>query len=277
MTAPERLIILDVDHTLLHSYAVETILDWLPPEDTKRTIEERAKYKTTLLEQVHGAWECNDFLVCPRPHLARLESFILSQQNLSVAFYSTAAPIYLETVLPRVVPKLYDKAKFVWGKDKCQLYKEIKYKIHPMASLLSGGGRYREIKIRIKDIATVCGQVGIALDQIFMVDDLPTVTPWFSWLEISPFNIAQGIGPAHQDYQLLRLIKRLQLLLDQPKGTYALRMHEITQIRNWENFRNYSLLLHKRNGLTEENYPIARPLPYDHVPDTLEAVKDLLA
>jgi len=256
MTAPERLVILDVDHTLLHSYAVETILDWLPPEDTNRSIDVREKYRTTLLDQVKGAWEWNDFVVCPRPHLSRLENFILSEPKLSVAFYSTAAPVYLETVLPRLVPKLYDKALFVWGKDKCV--------------------RDKVVKIPVKDMVPVCELVKMGIEQIWMVDDLPTVTPWFNRLDISPFNISHGLEPAHQDYQLLRLIKRMQKLLDRNKGIHSLRVQEIHQQKNWENLRNHWLTLNQRKGLTESDYPIQKPLPYDHVPDTREAVKDLL-
>jgi len=256
MTPPDRLVILDVDHTLLHSYVVDTILDRLPPEDTNRTLEARAQYKTTLLEQINGAWQWNDFVVCPRPHLTRLEDFILSQSNLSVAFYSTAAPIYLETVLPRLVPKLYGGAKFVWGKDKCL--------------------RNKEVKIPVKDMVPVCEQVNVGIEQIWMVDDLPTVTPWFNRLDISPFNIAHGIEPAHQDYQLLRLIKRMQKLLDRNKGIHSLRVLEIHQQKNWENLRSHWLTLNHRKGLTEKDYPIPQPLPCDHVLDTMDAVRDLL-
>lgn len=256
MTTSERLLILDVDHTLLHSWVAEPIYERLPQDDPHRTPETRQLYKNVLLEKVPGAWQWNDLVVCPRPYLAELENFVLSQSRLKVAFYSTAAPIYLETLLPRVVPKLYDKAVFVWGKDKC-----VRDKI---------------VKIPYKDMVSVCEQVRMGIEQIWMVDDLPTVVPWFSRLDISRFNITDGIEPAHQDFQLLRLIKRLQLLLDRNKGIHSQRILEMHNDKNWENLKNLWLTINKRQNVTESEYPIPRPLPFDHVPDTREAVRDLI-
>lgn len=256
MHIPHRLLILDVDHTLLHSYSAEAILDWLPPEDTNRSVEARIKHKALLLEKVPGAWECNDFVVCPRPHISQLEEYIVTQDDLGVAFFSTAAPIYLEMILPRLVPKLYERAMFVWGKDKCT--------------------RLNGLKFPIKDMQSVRNEFGLMYEQIWMVDDSPVVTPWYHWLEISPFNISTRIEPAHQDYQLLRLIMRMQLFLSRDRGIYTLRMNELHELKNWENMRTQWLTLNRRKGVTEADFPIPKPSPCDYVPDSWDAVKHLL-
>lgn len=256
MTEQNRLIILDVDHTLLHAWISEPIYDWLPPDDPHQTPEKRKQYQQRLLEQFPGAYQWNDFVVCPRPYLNKLEEFILTDQRIQFGFYSTGAPIYLEGLLPRVVPKLYDKALFVWGKNKCP--------------------RVQEIKMPYKDLNLVSEQFGVSLDHIVMVDDLPTVVPWYNRLDISRFNLMYGMEVPLQDYQLLRLIKRLQIILNHDKSIYSQRMLEMHDDTNWENLKNLWLTINKRKNVTETDYPITRPLPFDHVADTRDGLQELL-
>lgn len=250
------LIILDVDHTLLHAWVTDPVMEWLSPDDPFKTPESRQQYKTTLLEKVHGAWHWNDLVICPRPYISKFESFLLSQPRFEVAFYSTAAPVYLETILPRVVPKLYKQAKFVWGKNKCP--------------------RLSEVKMPYKDLNQVAEEFDVDIEHMVMVDDLPTIIPWCNRLDIARFNISQDVEPAQRDVALLRLIKRLEHLLKLDCGIHSQRIQEMHNERDWENLKNLWLTINKRKSVLDSDYPVPRPLPFDYVPDSRDAIQDLL-
>ena len=256
MKQDKLLLVLDVDHTLLHAWVSEPVYDWLPADDPNRTPEKRKQYQQLLLEKFPGSYQWNDFVVCPRPHLNKLEEFLLSNPRIQFGFYSTGAPVYLEGLLPRVVPKLYKRALFIWGKDKCP--------------------RVKEVKMPYKDLNLVSEAFGISLEQMVMVDDLPTVVPWYSRLHITRFNLTHGIEGAMRDFQLLQLIKRLQIILDHDKGIQSQRIQDLHDEVNWKNLRELWLTINKRDNVTESDYPIPQPKSFDHVPNTLDTVKDLL-
>lgn len=172
------LVILDIDHTLLHT--------WTGFSDDQAAVDTTA-FRALLLDSYPGSFSWEGHPVCPRPHLERFSRFLLST-NLAWGFYSTGETGYVETVLHTLVPELIAKAEFVWGRDHC---------IPRMQTLA-------------KDLEVVSETFGYRLDEIVMIDDLPVVEPDHRRLPINSFRISTDIATASNDIELLRMILALQ-------------------------------------------------------------------
>lgn len=175
------MIVLDVDHTLLHTWFSEPDFDRLPAYDTHRTSEQRRAYREQLLQHFPacGIWENN--LVCPRPFLDEFTAF-LRASGKEYGFYSTGELGYLQEILPQVAPELLQGASFVWGRERC-----------------TGRIEYR------KDIEALGDEFGYRVDEIVMLDDMQVVEPERCRVPIAPFRVSPSIEVALADNELQRI------------------------------------------------------------------------
>lgn len=175
-----KLVVLDIDNTLLHTWMPMTLPPFIALDDPHRTEEHRRLFATRLLSEYPGAVIWNDAIICPRPFLQEFIQFLVDEPTIDIGVYSTAAPIYLSESLMRVAPDLLSNAKFVWGKAQC----------------------IKKEKRRMKDLSLVAQQFNYDLKDIIMLDDLPVVMPEQNRLAITPFRVDIDLELAIKDGQL---------------------------------------------------------------------------
>jgi len=176
----KKLVVLDIDHTLLHSWVPTSLPPFIALDDPHRTEEQRQQFAERLLTQFPGAKVWNDSIICPRPYLHEFIQELIGHPAIDIAVYSGAAPVYLTESLSRVSPALLNHAKFVWGKAQC----------------------IKQDKRRVKDLSLVEQKYNYSLENILMLDDLPIVLPESNRLAIQPFRVDINLEVAIKDDQL---------------------------------------------------------------------------
>lgn len=183
MNENRKLLVLDVDNTLLH-----TVL--LPDEDTNK-IE---MYRDLLLQKMPGSIPLKGedrAIVVPRPHLSDFLEFLSSNKSrLDIGIYSTGSDLYLEKVLSAVFPWAIGNAQFIWGLSRCE----------------SMGDKL------VKDLEAVASTKGYSLSNIRMVDDLDIVIPTSQRIPIKPF-VVTDLEIVKEDDELLNVIKQIEFSL----------------------------------------------------------------
>lgn len=190
----KKLIVLDIDHTLLHTWMPEALPPFISADDPHRTAEQRQQYASRLLAEYPHVRTWNDAVICPRPHLDWFIQELLNEPTIDVAIYSTAAPIYITECLSRVAPDLLKHAAFVWGKAQC----------------------VKRDKTRVKDLELIAREFGYPIHNIRMVDDLQVVTPEPNRIPIEAFRVDVDLGLALQDTELLRVAVEIKNFFRQP-------------------------------------------------------------
>lgn len=209
-----KLIVLDVDHTLLHTWHYsELAITMMNLDGTDSPYEEGfddITYSKKLLKCFSNAFEWEENTVCPRPHLPEFSEQLL-KLDTDIAIFSTGTRYYLEAVLPEVIPDLWKNTKFVW--DRLFLSQQ--------------GSR------KLKNMAKIQSELSYSIENIIMLDDSDIVTPWHNHLTITPFDVSPGkLDSALQDNALLRANRQITALQN-IECMYALRKEENRQKKIW--------------------------------------------
>lgn len=178
----KKLVVLDLDNTLLHTWVPEALPPFIADDDPHRSTEQRQQYAARLLAEFPDVQMWNDAIICPRPHLEEFIHSLIYDAKVMFGIYSTAAPIYITEVLKRLPKDINIYSAFIWGKAGC-------YKMD--------GKRY-------KDLRKVSKAFDVDLKDILMIDDLPVVLPEINRMPIKPFRVDIDIELARQDDQLKR-------------------------------------------------------------------------
>lgn len=187
-TKNKKLLVLDIDNTLLHTWMPSALPPFIAPDDPHRTEEQRKKFAARLLAEYPGISTWNDAIICPRPHLEEFFHSLIYDETIRFGIYSTAAPIYITEVLKRLPKDINIYSAFIWGKADC-------YKMD--------GKRY-------KDLRKVSKTYDVDLKNILMIDDLPVVLPEINRLAIKPFRVDINLELAMQDDQLKKIYQEIQ-------------------------------------------------------------------
>jgi len=179
-TNKNKLVVLDLDNTLLHTWIPTALPPFITVDDPHRTKEQRMLFADRLLAEYPGASTWNDAIICPRPQLDEFIHLLIYDLKVRFAIYSTAVPIYITEALKRLPKDITVHASFIWGKADC-------YKMN--------GKRY-------KDLRKVSKAFDVDLKNILMIDDLPVVLPEINRLPIKPFSVDIDLEIALQDDQL---------------------------------------------------------------------------
>lgn len=175
-----KLVVLDLDNTLLHTWVPTAQQPFIALDDPHRTEIQRKEFAARLLAEYPAASTWNDSIICPRPHLEEFIHSLVDGLDVRIGIYSTAVPIYLTEALKRIPGDIGNHAAFIWGKDKC----------------VKVNGKRR------KDLNKVSVEFDVDLANILMIDDLPVVLPEMNRLPIKPFRVDFDLELAMQDDQL---------------------------------------------------------------------------
>lgn len=180
MSAQKKLLILDVDNTLLHTVLFSSL-----------DANTAAEYRRVLLKEFEGACPFKDeerAVIVPRPQLDKFTQFISdAKHKLDIGIYSTGTAQYLSTVLTAVFPYSIGNAKFIWDISYCA----------------SSGGAL------IKSLDRVADELDYPLDRIRMIDDQNIVRPTNMRIAVAPF-IVDDFDRAKKDIELHRVINDLE-------------------------------------------------------------------
>lgn len=183
-----KLVVLDLDNTLLHTWVPTALPPFIAPDDPHRTEEQRKQFGERLLAEYPGVSTWNDSIICPRPHLEKFIHSLVDELNMRIGIYSTAVPIYLTEALKRLPGDIGNHASFIWGKDKC----------------VKVDGK------RCKNLNKVSTEFDVGLEDILMIDDLPVVLPETGRLPIKPFRVDIDLELAIQDDQLKKICQEIR-------------------------------------------------------------------
>jgi hypothetical protein len=179
-TKNKKLLVLDIDNTLLHTWMPSALPPFIAPDDPHRTEEQRKQFANRLLADYPGVSTWNDAIICPRPHLEEFIHSLIYESKVRFGIYSTAAPIYITEVLKRLPKDINIYSAFIWGKAEC----------------------IKVVDKRCKDLRKVSKTYDVDLKNILMIDDLPVVLPEINRLPIKPFRVDIDHEIALQDDQL---------------------------------------------------------------------------
>jgi len=182
-----KIVVLDIDNTLLHTWVPTALPPFIALDDPHRTEEQRTQFAARLLSEYPGVSTWNDAIICPRPHLEEFIHSLVYREKIRFGIYSTAAPIYITEVLKRLSKDINIYSAFIWGKADC-------YKMD--------GKRY-------KDLRKVSKVFDVDLKNILMIDDLPVVLPEINRMPIKPFRVDIDLELAMQDDQLKKIYQEI--------------------------------------------------------------------
>ena len=252
---PNRLILLDIDNTLLNTWQYNVIAVAINkakgfPMGYPESFD-AASYQTELLNSFPNSFIWEQVTVCPRPHLETFLSF-LYEQDFDIGIYSTAVESYLKEVLPQLAPDLLSPCKFLWSRSDMSKQKNPK----------------------LQYIRLICETFGYELKTTCIIDDLPIVTPWQHRLSIEPFKVTPiHLEKAKSDTHLLAMMDVIKQSLS-IKDFSVLRDKEQQALKAWQD--KHDAWSWKERLKPEEdqkdNFPEPKPetlaYPFDGQPES---------
>lgn len=246
----KKLIVLDVDNTLLHTWHhgdLALALAMARGEDPKFEHDFNAEdYKKQLLSSFSNSYEWLDGIVCPRPHL---ESFLdyLFKQDIDIGIYSTGVESYLQEVLTKTCPMLLERSLFMWGRTTVN----------------------KQRRRNIKDISLVAEHFGYPIGSILMIDDRDNINPWQNLVAIKPFDVDPPyLEDALVDKALLTMKKRLDILFN-VSDIHEQRNQEHAEMKLWQ--KGYADWRWKekidlfKDEISDRKYPVPQPKAIDDI------------
>ncbi|MCP8900950.1 HAD family hydrolase [Gilvimarinus xylanilyticus] len=212
----KRLLVLDVDNTLLHLPRYDPMLFAL----AELKVSSEDFYRDLPAGGV-PLEKASPVKVYPRPHL---QEFLHSAQQLGydLALCTTATSDYLDVVLP------------LCGIDRgifCEVIHRDTLKYNP--------------KRRCKDLGQFI-HLGYSKEQMVVIDDRPDL--YFqreNVLQIEPFEVNPELGEYHKDAELLQMIEKLRYLGD--ASLAKLRRDARTESQREAAIRDIALKAFNRN------------------------------
>lgn len=180
MPANRKLLILDIDNTLLNTVILRDLAEG-----------ELQRIREALLRALPGSACIKDeprIVVVPRPHLVEFTEYLNGVKGiLDVGIYSSATASYIRKVLSAVFPWCIGNARFIWDITYC----------------------YELDGILKKDLSKISQSMGYRLENIRMLDDSEVILQRKLRIEISPFENAH-VSKTKKDRELLRVIDDLE-------------------------------------------------------------------
>ncbi|WP_196888480.1 HAD family hydrolase [Aureivirga sp. CE67] len=136
----KKLLILDIDETLVHANENPENEDW--------------------------HFELQKYKVYKRPFL---DEFLEAIQNhFEIAVWSSASDDYVEEIVKLIFPENYP-LKFVWGRSRCTINRNL-YGFDLLDNYIDYSNHYNYVKVLKK----VKKYFGFALEEMLIVDDTPS-------------------------------------------------------------------------------------------------------
>lgn len=245
-----KLVILDVDNTLMHSY------QHLPLRFMKSNIKVDDRNKKEIKEtqenhpQVIVTSEYS--FVTARPYLSYFIEQLINNPVIDIAVFSAARMFYLEETINLLEPRLFENALFVWSYE---------------SGNISSGDYPRKQLESVKNI------YGYQYQNMYMIDDMPYVQPQYCHIDIPEFYFySMASSRSMEDKELIRMLIRLEVLLSiECLETERKRYKKICS----EYDKNYNQWMNE-NGVSIFNddyhekmkfFPIIKPKAIDEISD----------
>lgn len=180
MSKHRKLLVLDIDHTLIHTVLFDGVNG-----------DELVIYQKLLKKEFPNARRFPDepkAVIVPRPHLAEFTNFLdRNKSNFGIGIYSTGTAKYLSTALTAVFPWAIGNARFIWDVSYC---KETN-------------------GVLLKDLAQITSSLSYPLEHIRILDDSDVVVQKGQRIVVEPF-LATELKKARSDDELLRIMPKIE-------------------------------------------------------------------